>query len=107
MCHLRRRTGFVGAVYAAEKLERLRIERLRTETDSIHARRAHPREFREIDGAGIRFEGYLGVRFDSANPIRGVNYRADGFGIEQRRRSAPGDARADAFACVRRRGGAS
>src|SRR5580698_5927158 len=102
MRHLRRRSGFVGAVDAAEKLERRRIERLRTETDSIHARRAHSAKFREIDSAGIRFERYLGVRFDSANSIRRVNDRADGFGIEQRRRSAAEEDRADTFARVRR-----
>ena len=73
----------------AEELERRGIERLRAETDSIYARRAHPAEFRQVHGAGIRFERYLRVVFDPANAIGGVDNLTDGFGIEQRRRSTP------------------
>ena len=95
-------TSLIGAVDAAEKLERRSIERLRAEADSIHAGGAHPGEFREIHRARIRLERYLRVIFDSASPSGGVDNFADGFWIEQRRRPAAKKDRPDALACVRR-----
>ena len=55
----------VGAMNAAEELENRGIERLRAEADAVHARRAHPDEFRYIDGARIRLEGDFRVVLES------------------------------------------
>ena len=102
MRHPRRCAGLIGAVDAPEELQRRRVERLRAEADSIHARRAHPREFREVHGAGIRLERYFRVVFDSANAIGSVDNCADRFRIEQRRRSASKKDRLDALTRIRR-----
>src|SRR5260370_24406331 len=97
------RAGLVGGMKAAEKFERRGIERLRAETDSIHARRAHPDEVREVHGAGIRLERYFRIVFDSANAIGSVYYFTDGFWIEQRSRAASKKNRPHTLARIRRR----
>ncbi|MGH7916545.1 MAG: hypothetical protein ACREQE_03680, partial [Candidatus Binataceae bacterium] len=53
--------SLIGVMDAAEKFQRGSVERLRAETDSIHAGCSHPIKFLKVDCTRIGFEGDFGV----------------------------------------------
>ena len=75
-------------VQPAELLQRRIVERLHAERHAVDAGRAIAAKARRLDAGGIGFERDLDVGRDGPVLADGVEDRADGLGLHQRRRAA-------------------
>ena len=91
---------FLSAVQAAERLQRLIVERLHADGDAVDARRAVIAKAPLFDAVGIGFERDFGILRDRPKRRDAIEHRAHRAAAHQRWRSAAEEDAADPGTCI-------